>query len=296
MNVLDPALLNRCIHCGICLATCPTYDLTQHERHSPRGRLNLMKSVLHGEIKPTRAFAEEMYDCLGCLACETSCPAGIEYGQLLETSRSLSEEHGSLDSPLRCLLRRIFLREVFTRPRLLRFLGRLVRVAQLLRLPDLLTASGIPLLLPASFRAALQLSPPISPLFSDRLIRPLEKPARTTRRVALLTGCVQDLIYAEINRDTADLLLAAGCEVVTPPVQPCCGSLHAHQGDLTTSRELARRLIRLFPPADFDAIISNAGGCGSHLRQFSHLLALDPEFSDSASLWDSKIRDIHEFL
>jgi glycolate oxidase iron-sulfur subunit len=129
------------------------------------------------------------------------------------------------------------------------------------------------------------------------LISPQEAPpASPGYRVALLTGCIQDLVFPDVNRDTADVLLANGCTVDTPPVQPCCGSLHAHNGDLERARVLARRMIDLFPPERYDAIISNAGGCGSHLRRYGPLLADDGEYRDRATLWDQKLRDVHEWL
>jgi glycolate oxidase iron-sulfur subunit len=152
-------------------------------------------------------------------------------------------------------------------------------------------------LLPRDLRALEPQAPRIAPAFSDRLIARREAPRGATRyRVALLTGCIQDLVFPHINRDTADVLLANGCSVNTPSPQPCCGSLHAHNGDVTTAAELARRMIDLIPPDAYDAIISNAGGCGSHLRHYSSLLGGDPRYRQAAILWDSKLRDVQEWL
>jgi len=152
-------------------------------------------------------------------------------------------------------------------------------------------------LLPPALRRLEPQTPRIAKMFSNTLIEPKEAPATTPRyRAALLTGCVQDLVFPEINRDTADVLLANGCAVDTPSTQPCCGSLHAHNGDLRRSRVLARRMIDLFPPDRYDAIISNAGGCGSHLRRYGPLLDDDAVYRERAQLWDSKLRDIHEWL
>jgi glycolate oxidase iron-sulfur subunit len=129
------------------------------------------------------------------------------------------------------------------------------------------------------------------------LIEAREEPRGTAKyRVALLTGCVQDLVYPDVNRDTADVLLANGCSVETPPAQPCCGSLHAHNGDLQSARDLAQRMIDLFPPDRYDAIISNAGGCGSHLRRYGPLLEGEPSYAARAVAWDAKVRDVHEWL
>jgi glycolate oxidase iron-sulfur subunit len=152
-------------------------------------------------------------------------------------------------------------------------------------------------LLPAGLRRLEPQTPRIAAKFSNALIAPQEAPSSRVRyRVALLTGCVQDLVFPDVNRDTADVLLANGCAVDTPPAQPCCGSLHAHNGELEHARILARRMIDLFPPDRYDAIISNAGGCGSHLRRYGPLLHDDPAYGDRARLWDQKLRDVHEWL
>jgi glycolate oxidase iron-sulfur subunit len=156
---------------------------------------------------------------------------------------------------------------------------------------------GLTAVLPAQLRRLEPQTPKMGAAFSPDLLAAEERPRGNAKyRVALLTGCVQDLAFADINRDTADALLANGCTVVTPPVQPCCGSLHAHNGELDLARVLARRMIDLFPPARFDAIITNAGGCGSHLRHYAVLLADDPVYVERAHEWDHKVRDIHEWL
>jgi glycolate oxidase iron-sulfur subunit len=157
--------------------------------------------------------------------------------------------------------------------------------------------AGLMRLLPVSLRRVEPLAPSVAPVFSNGLIAAHEEPQAPARyRVALLTGCVQDLVFPDVNRDTADVLLANGCSVHTPPTQPCCGSLHAHNGDLESARDLARRMIDLLPPDRYDAIISNAGGCGSHLRRYGPLLAGDARYRDAARAWDAKARDVHEWL
>ena len=152
-------------------------------------------------------------------------------------------------------------------------------------------------LLPPALRRLEPQTPRMARRFSNALIAPLEQPPAPARyRVALLTGCVQDLVFPDVNRDTADVLLANGCAVDTPPVQPCCGSLHAHNGDLERSQVLARRMIDLFPPERFDAIISNAGGCGSHLRRYGPLLEDDSAIASARISGTGKLRDVHEWL
>jgi glycolate oxidase iron-sulfur subunit len=294
---LDYSVLQQCMHCGMCLPTCPTYDETKRERNSPRGRISLMRAVADGELQASRAFAEEMYYCLGCLACETACPAGVDYGSLFETARAEVERTGTAVTPQRSFWRWLTLRHLFLKPRLLRALGTALRFHQQSGLQSFVRKSGLLRFLPPSLRNLEPQTPPIAAAFSHELISPVERPFSPPRyRVALLTGCVQDLVFPDINRDTADVLLANDCEVLTPPVQPCCGSLHAHNGDLESARQLARRQLDLFAVDKLDAIITNAGGCGSHLKKYGHLLADDPAYAARAHTWDAKVKDIHEFL
>ena len=295
---MDYSILQQCMHCGMCLPACPTYDETKLERHSPRGRIALMRAIADDELEVTKTFGEEMYYCLGCLACTSACPAGVDYAQLFEAARMEIERQGVLDSPKRTFIRKLALRVIFTRPRLLRLVGRTLWIWQASGLQRLARRSGLMKLLPTNLRRLEPQTPTVCQRFSHQLIRPVEYPATpmASRRVALLTGCVQDLAFSDINRATADVLLANGCEVHTPPVQPCCGSLHAHNGDLAAARALARRQLDLFDPADYDAIISNAGGCGSHLRAYGHLLHDDPAYAARAAAWSGKVRDIHEYL
>ncbi len=285
------------MHCGMCLPTCPTYVETHLERHSPRGRIALMRAIADGELEVSKSFGEEMYYCLGCLACTTACPAGVNYAELFETARIEVERQGVLDSPKRDFIRWFALRFIFTRPRLLRFAGRLIWLWQVSGLQGFARRTGLIKLVPGRLGELEPQTPVIRAKFSHQLIAPVE-PARGVKRyrVAVLTGCVQDLIFSEINRATVDVLVENGCEVFTPPVQPCCGSLHAHNGDVVAARDLARRQLDLIDPTQVDAIISNAGGCGSHLRHYDHLLADDPRYAAKAKEWSAKLKDVHEWL
>ena len=296
LKLLDYSILQQCMHCGMCLPNCPTYDATKRERHSPRGRIALMRAVADEELKLGPGFAEEMSYCLGCLACQTACPAGVDYAGLLETARA-EVEHTLPSRRLSVRFwRAVTLRGLFLNPRLLRFVGRLLGLFQRAGLQTATRRLQLTRLLPGDLRRLEPQCPIIAHRFSPALIQPVERPAISRYRVALLTGCVQDLVFSAINRDTADVLLANECEVHTPPVQPCCGSLHAHNGEFNSAQLLARRMLDLFPPEQFDAIISNAGGCGSHLRHYTKLLAGDTTYRERARLWDSKVRDIHEWL
>ncbi|WP_345789197.1 (Fe-S)-binding protein [Luteolibacter sp. LG18] len=281
----------------MCLPTCPTYDATRRERNSPRGRISLMRSIADGELEMGEEFAAEMSYCLGCLACQSACPAGVDYARLFETARADIEQQGIRDTPSRIFWRTLVLRVLFMRPRLLRWMGRALHLYQKTGLDRLVRRLGLTRLLPADLRRLEPQTPRIESKFSSDLIAAAEEPATHARcRVALLTGCIQDLAFSSINRDTADVLLANGCSVHTQEWQPCCGSLHAHNGELGMAASLARRMIDLIPPGDYDAIITNAGGCGSHLRHYSTLLAGDHRYADRAKEWDRKVKDIHEWL
>jgi len=294
---LDYSVVQQCMHCGLCLPTCPTYDATQLERHSPRGRISLMRAIADGELEATKTFGEEMYFCLGCLACQTACPAGVNYAELFEHARAEVEDSGVLQSPKRNLIRAFTVRWLFLDLARLQLAGKLLRLWQQLGLQTLVRGSGILKLLPPRLRELEAQTPSLQPQFSADLIAPVTSAVGERKyRVAMLTGCAQDLIYSDINRDTVEVLARNGCEVITPPAQSCCGSLHAHNGEWTLAQTLARRNIDQFPPGQFDAIITNAGGCGSHLKHYTKLLADDPAYQKRAELWDAKVKDIHEWL
>ncbi|HUJ71678.1 MAG TPA: 4Fe-4S dicluster domain-containing protein, partial [Verrucomicrobiae bacterium] len=205
LQQLDYSVLQQCIHCGMCLPTCPTYDATKHETSSPRGRIALMRAVADGRLAADSAqFAEEMYFCLGCLACESACPAGVNYAEMIEFGRAEVESNGAKASVKRNLARVVALRWLFARP------GRLRFVAKLLRLDQATGLSGMFFeLLPKRLRELRAQQPKICRKFSFELIRETESPSTARRyRVGLLTGCVQDVAFADVNRDTADVLLA----------------------------------------------------------------------------------------
>jgi glycolate oxidase iron-sulfur subunit len=258
LKALDFGVLAQCIHCGLCLPTCPTYDATKLEKHSPRGRIQLMRNVAEGRLGLTEAFGDEMYFCLGCLACETACPAGVDYTRMFEEARADIERAGILNTEKRNWMRSVMLRGVFTRQWLLRAIGRALRIYQASAMEWLVRKLGLLRLLPKSLRELEPLTPRVERAFSDALIAEVETPkAAARKRVGMLTGCVQDLTYSSMNRDTVDVLLANGCEVVTPRMQHCCGS---------------------------------------HLKHYDHLLHNDPLYAARAAQWTAKVKDVHEFL
>ena len=294
---LDYSVVQQCMHCGLCLPTCPTYDATKLERNSPRGRIALMRAIADGRLDATKAFAEEMYFCLGCLACMTACPAGVNYAELFEHARAEAEASGVLNNPKRNAIRGFTVGWLFMDLNRLKVLGFAMRLYQQLGVQWLVRNSGVMRLMPPRLREMEAMTPDIQPALSSDLIAPVT-PARGERRhrVAMLTGCAQDLIFSDVNLDTVEVLARNGCEVITPPEQSCCGSLQAHNGEWTLAQTLARRNIDQFPPDQFDAIITNAGGCGSHLKHYAKLLKGDLVYEKRAHEWDLKVKDIHEWL
>jgi glycolate oxidase iron-sulfur subunit len=321
---LDYSVVQQCMHCGMCLPTCPTYMETKLERNSPRGRIALMRAIADGRLEATKQFADEMYYCLGCLACETACPAAVDYTQLFEMARAEAERSPAEQTPLRKFTRWVLLDVLFARQWRLRAVGRLLYLYQASGMQALIRKSGLLKLIPKSLSSLEAKTPVVQRHFSPDLIAETEAPtlqggpdnllsgfaqshsARTggnressakTYRVGLLSGCVQDLIYSQVNRDTADVLLANGCTVITPHAQGCCGSLHAHNGEYEYAKSYARALLDQFPQLDsLDAIITNAAGCGSHLKHFDRLLKDDPKYAAKAKQWSEKVRDISEWL
>jgi glycolate oxidase iron-sulfur subunit len=289
----DTKLIDACVHCGFCLPACPTYALWGEEMDSPRGRIYLMQAAIEGRTTITDQFVTHFDRCLGCVACVTACPSGVEYGPLLETTRAQIETHhrrsladrlfrGAAFAlfPYRARMRLLMLPLVITRP--------LVTLAE---------RTGLLRLLPRRLGALLAAAPPVTigTLFSRTPARTAAAaPARQT--VGLLTGCVQQLIFPETNMASARVLAAEGCDVVAPPGQGCCGALSLHAGRLDEARAAARATIATFEAARVDRVISNAAGCGSAMKEYGHLLKDDPAWATRARDFSARVRDISEQL
>ncbi len=287
---LPDDLIAACIHCGFCLPACPTYALTGNEISSPRGRIALMGAVRSGALDLSPTFREEMWFCLDCRACETACPAGVQYGRLVEGARTLIQER-TAPGASRALLRLLFgsRRRLDAAAALLRPYSRSPLRPAVHRLLDRVAPAlaGREALLPALER------PPRLP---DR-VAPAGTPRAASPRVALLEGCVQRHTHPGINADTVSVLARNGFEVVIPRAQGCCGSLCAHAGDLAGGRDLARRNLAAFGPLEeLDAVVVDAAGCGSFLRHLER--AFDDRDPDRtrAAVFASKVRDPMELL
>ncbi|MDH3213330.1 MAG: heterodisulfide reductase-related iron-sulfur binding cluster [Myxococcales bacterium] len=274
-----------CVHCGLCLPTCPTYRETGREISSPRGRIYLLRGVAEGRIPLAAAVAEEAYLCLGCRACETACPSGVRFGSMLELSRA-EVEVAQLRSGWARRLEGWALRSLVPHRRRLRLLFDLLAAVQRLRLDRLARP-----LLPRRLRELHALLPPIPPK-RDRRPPPEIVPARGERRgrVGLLTGCIAAEAFGHVNRATLRVLARNGFEVVVPRDQGCCGALHAHGGDPETASELARRNVAAFGRADVEAIVVNSAGCGAAMREANAWIGSEAE------AFAAKVRDVSEFL
>ena len=274
-----------CVHCGLCLMACPTYLETGRESSSPRGRIYLMRGVAEGRIPLDGLLADEAQLCLGCRACESACPSGVQYGEMLELTRDALARAGVRRGMSAWLERLALRRLVPSRARLRAFVD-LVWLAQRTRLDRVVLR-----LLPSSLGDAYSLLPALPSRHARRPL-PALTPAEGERRgrVALLTGCVMAELFADVHRATARVLARNGFDVIVPAQQGCCGALQAHSGDLDKARSLARSNRDVFVSADVDAVVVNSAGCGAAMRDVSHWLP--GEADDLAAL----TRDVCEFL
>ncbi len=288
-------LVADCVHCGFCLPACPTYVLWNKEMDSPRGRIHLMRLGLEGEVELSDGFTRHIDTCLGCMACVTACPSGVQYDRLIEATRPQVERHGSRGLADRLFRRLIF--ALFPYPGRLRWVALQLWAYQTLGLQRLVRASGLLKLLPDRLRAMEAVAPPISLRSAWRRPPVHVKASGTSRhRVGLLLGCVQRVFFADVNAATARVLAAEGCDVVAPPNQGCCGALMLHSGLERETAEMARRLIDAFDGSDVDTIAINAAGCGSTLKDYGYLLRDDPAYAERAKAFGAKCRDISEVL
>lgn len=274
-----------CVHCGLCLSSCPTYRETGRETSSPRGRIYLMRGVAEQRLPLDATIAGEAHLCLGCRACETACPSGVAYGSMVERVREEVAE-AELRADVGSRIERALLRHVVAHPRRLRVAVNLLRLAQRLRADRVLTS-----LLPSALRDAQALIPSIPPA-RERARLPRRTPAEGESRgaVAVFEGCVMQEFFAEVNRATVRVLAANGFDVVVPEEQGCCGALHAHAGDAQFAHELARTNVAAFADPGIEAVILNSAGCGAAMRDVERWL---PEEGTSLG---ARVRDVCEWL
>ncbi|MDJ0592094.1 MAG: heterodisulfide reductase-related iron-sulfur binding cluster [Pleurocapsa sp. MO_226.B13] len=294
-NPPQPELIDACVHCGFCLSTCPSYRVIGKEMDSPRGRIYLMDAINKGEATVDVATTQHFDSCLGCLACVTTCPSGVQYDKLIAATRPQVERNQPRNLADRLIRTLIF--NLFPYPNRLKHLLPPLWLYQKSGLQKLLRSKGIL----NKFAPRLAAMESILPTITDDSWRgdlPEIIPAqgKTRYRVGMILGCVQRLFFSPVNEATARVLTANGCEVVIPRSQGCCAALPAHQGQEAQAQALARQTIDSFSEQDLDAIVINAAGCGHTLKEYGHILADDPEYAEKARTFASKVKDIQEFL
>lgn len=286
---------SKCIHCGLCLNHCPTYRLLGVEMDSPRGRIHQMILVEEGRLKLADSFVRHIDLCLDCRACETACPSGVQYGKLVEAARAQIEQ--AYRRPLVSrLVRRLSFHHLLPFPSRLAMLARLLRFYQRSGLQRFVRSSGLLSLLGKPGRSEALLPRVDDQFFFSELGRVFPAEGERRARVAFFAGCIAQVTFAEMNRATVRVLQKNGCEVVVPSGQLCCGALHVHAGVRDVARQLARTNLESFLREEADAIITNAAGCGSTLKEYEELFPHDHKTRERARQFAAKMRDVTEFL
>jgi glycolate oxidase iron-sulfur subunit len=294
----DYQKLMECVHCGLCLPTCPTYAELGVEMDSPRGRIYLMRAVAEGKLSLSEPYQQHISLCLGCRACETACPSGVKFGQVLEGARAQIEQAGAPHyPPLARWLRLLVFRGILPRPMILRTLGNFLLVYQYSGLRALLNHPAVTRWLPARLVGLDQFLPALPKRSHRARLRELT-PAQGERRgrVGFVSGCVMPIFYAHVNEATVQLMSANGFDVITPRAQRCCGALHAHAGEREDARRLARQNIEAFAEARVDWIVVNAAGCGAMLKEYHELLHHDARLSGAAKQFSESVLDVSQFF
>ncbi len=291
----DPKLIDSCVHCGFCLSTCPSYRVLGKEMDSPRGRIYLMDAINEGEIALNTATVEHFDSCLGCLACVSTCPSGVQYDKLISATRHQVERNYNRSLPDKLVRQLIF--SLFPNPDLLRILLFPLLVYQKLGISKVLQATGLIKAISPRLAAMESILPEITlKSFQDNLPDIIPAKGEKRYRVGVILGCVQRLFFSGVNEATVRVLTANGCEVVIPKSQGCCAALPEHQGQTEQAKVLARQMIDSFADTNVDFVIINAAGCGHTLKEYGHILADDPEYAEKAKIFAAKVKDSQEFL
>jgi glycolate oxidase iron-sulfur subunit len=284
----------RCVHCGLCLNHCPTYRLWHLEADSPRGRIFQMIRVDNGDAPVNQTFVSHIDKCLDCRACETACPSGVEYGKLVEFARARIQR--DYQRPfLRRLADHLAYRRLLPYPQRIALLARLLRIYQRWGVQAIVRKTGVLRTIGLAEREALL--PHVDDDFFFRFLGTTFQPRGERRaRLAFFAGCVAQVAFSGLNDATVRVLIANGCEVFVPPQQVCCGALASHAGVREAARDLARRNLKAFAGQEFDAVVTNAAGCGSTLKEYSHLFTPDEPEYQAAKEFELRVRDVTEFL
>ncbi len=287
--------LDKCIHCGLCLNACPTYRELGVEMDSPRGRIYQMVQVATGGAEMSPSYLEHMDLCLACRGCESACPSGVPYGRMIEAARA--EIQASIRHPWHIrMLRSMVFKRVLPSRAWMKTLGALLYLYQASGMRAIAEGSGFLKLFGKLGRIAPLAPAAEVPFFFDQIGKTYPAEGERRFRVALLAGCIANVFFARLNEATVRVLCKNGCEVVIPGDQTCCGALHVHAGERDHARLLARKNIDALLPGDYDAIITNAAGCGSTLKEYHELLETDEAYADRARQFVARLRDVTEFL
>jgi glycolate oxidase iron-sulfur subunit len=294
-NPPNPQLIDTCVHCGFCLSTCPSYRVIGKEMDSPRGRIYLMDAINEGKIPLNEATVEHFDSCLGCLACVTTCPSGVQYDKLLVATRPQIERNYPRSLPDKLI--RLIIFSLFPYPNRLRFLLAPLLVYQKLGLQKIVRSTNLLKIVSPRLAAMESILPKVTlKAFQDNLPTIIPAQGEKRYRVGMILGCVQRLFFSPVNEATVRVLTANGCEVVIPKSQGCCAALPEHQGQTEQAQSLARQMIDSFADTEVDAVIINAAGCGHTLKEYGHILEDDAEYCDKAQEFASKVKDVQEFL
>ncbi|MDC3414833.1 (Fe-S)-binding protein [Terrihalobacillus insolitus] len=284
-----------CVHCGMCLEACPTYEITGQEQHSPRGRVHLIKSVSEGKLKVNEQFMDPVFACLDCKACTTACPADVDVGGLIEEARGQIRQAMPLTG-WKGTVSKLFLQGLFPHQNRLNSLGNLLKIYQKSGVQKVVRKTGMLHVMPQHLMEMEAIMPEVKDSVRKKYKNEqvVKSKGETKHEVSLLTGCVMDVMFSDINESTVNVLTRNGNDVTIPQTQTCCGALHVHAGDRETGRKLAKQNIEAFK--DSEKVIVNAAGCGCAMKEYPELFREDPEWRDKAEAFSEKVEDISKYL
>lgn len=284
-----------CVHCGLCLEACPTYEQLGQEQHSPRGRVHLIKSVAEGKLFVNEAFSDPVFACLDCRACTTACPSNVDVGGLIEEARGQIRQAIPLTG-WKGTLSKFFLESLFPHHERLNFVGSLLKFYQKSGIQKVVRTTGLINIMPDHLVEIESIMPEVKTPVRKKYknIKLIKAKNETKREVSILTGCIMDLMFSDINEATINVLTRNGNDVIIPKSQTCCGALHVHAGDRDTGRKLAKQNIGAF--MDSEKVIVNAAGCGCMLKEYPELFHDEPEWAAKAKEFSKKVEDISKFL
>lgn len=282
-----------CVHCGMCLEACPTYLETGHEHQSPRGRVYLIKAVAEGKITINEQFLDPVFTCLDCRACETACPSGVQVGGLIEEARGQIRQAIPLTGWEKSV-NHLFLKTIFPNPSHLDRLGSLVKFYQKSGLQSVARKIGLLNILPKHLKEMESVLPEVKQSVRKKYRNPISPVSKKKQQVALLTGCIMDVVFSDVHEATINILTENGYEVVIPQDQKCCGALHVHAGEREEGKKLAKANIAAFQ--DFTNVIVNAAGCGCAMKEYPELFRNDLANRKQAEQFAAKVVDVTKFL